>query len=55
MKLRTTALPSSDGFRANRQAHLEMLATVRAAVDHAAAGGGSDATPRHVSPGKMPP
>ncbi|HMM08561.1 MAG TPA: carboxyl transferase domain-containing protein [Paracoccus solventivorans] len=55
MKLRTTALPSSDGFRANRQAHLEMLATVRAAVDHAAAGGGSDATARHVSRGKMPP
>jgi len=55
MKLRTTALPSSDGFRANRQAHLDMLATVRAAVDHAAAGGGPDATARHVSRGKMPP
>ena len=55
MKLRTTALPSSDGFRANRQAHLDMLATVRAAVDLAAAGGGADATARHVSRGKMPP
>ena len=55
MKLRTTALPSSDGFRANRQAHLEMLATIRGAVDQAAAGGGPDATARHVSRGKMPP
>ncbi|SEI10623.1 carboxyl transferase domain-containing protein [Paracoccus alkenifer] len=55
MKLRTSALPSSDGFRANRQAHLDMLATVRTAVDLAAAGGGPDATARHVSRGKMPP
>ena len=29
MKLRTTALPSSDAFRQNREAHLGMLDTVR--------------------------
>ncbi|MBV0892282.1 methylcrotonoyl-CoA carboxylase [Paracoccus sp. Z118] len=55
MKLRTTALPSSDAFRANRQAHLAMLETIRQAADAAAAGGGPDALARHVSRGKMPP
>ena len=55
MKLRTTALPSSDAFRANRQAHLSMIETVRSAVDAAAAGGGPEALARHTSRGKMPP
>ena len=55
MKLSSAALPSSDAFRANRDAHLEMLATVREAADAAAAGGGPKALERHTSRGKMPP
>ncbi|TWI37902.1 carboxyl transferase domain-containing protein [Paracoccus sulfuroxidans] len=55
MKLSSAALPSSDAFRANRDAHLEMLATVREAADAAAAGGGPKALERHISRGKMPP
>ena len=55
MKLRTTALPSSDAFRANRAAHLQMLDTVREAAEAAAAGGGPEALARHTARGKMPP
>ena len=55
MKLKSTALPSSDMFRANREAHLAMLATARDAALAAAAGGGPKAMERHVSRGKMPP
>ena len=55
MKLTSQALPSSDQFRANRQAHLDLLDIVRQAADQAAAGGGAAATERHVSRGKMPP
>jgi len=55
MKLRTNTLPSSDAFRANRQAHLAMLDTTRQAADAAAQGGGPEALARHTSRGKMPP
>lgn len=55
MKLGSSALPSSDGFRANRAAHLAMLDTVREAALAAAAGGGASALQRHTSRGKMPP
>ncbi|RBP86468.1 3-methylcrotonyl-CoA carboxylase beta subunit [Rhodobacter sp. 140A] len=55
MKLTSSVLPSSEGFRANRAAHLEMLETVRAAAEAAAAGGGAEATARHVARGKMAP
>ncbi|MCV2446274.1 carboxyl transferase domain-containing protein [Paracoccus sp. DMF] len=55
MKLGSSALPSSDGFRANREAHLAMLETVRKAALAAAAGGGAKALERHTSRGKMPP
>ena len=55
MKLRSAALPSSETFRANRQAHLQMLETVRQAAEAAAAGGGPAALERHVSRGKMAP
>ncbi|KGJ20148.1 carboxyl transferase domain-containing protein [Paracoccus sanguinis] len=55
MKLKTSALPSSEAFRANRAAHLEMLATIRAAAEAAAGGGGAEALARHTSRGKMPP
>ncbi|RCW86638.1 carboxyl transferase domain-containing protein [Paracoccus lutimaris] len=55
MKLTSAALPSSDTFRANREAHLQMLATARDAALAAAAGGGAKAIERHTSRGKMPP
>lgn len=55
MKLPTSALPSSEAFRANRRAHLDMLATVRQAALASAEGGGADATARHIARGKMAP
>ena len=55
MKLRSAIFAGSDAFRANREAHLAALATVRAAVDAAAAGGGAEAVARHTARGKMPP
>lgn len=55
MKLGSSALPSSDGFRANRAAHLAMLDTAREAAALAAAGGGAKALERHTARGKMPP
>ncbi|MFC3571002.1 carboxyl transferase domain-containing protein [Paracoccus sp. TOH] len=55
MKLGTSALPSSEAFRANRAAHLAMLETARGAALAAAAGGGPKAVERHVARGKMPP
>ncbi len=55
MKLTSTALPSSEGFRANRTAHLALLETARQAAEAAIAGGGPKALERHVSRGKMPP
>ncbi|WP_405405672.1 carboxyl transferase domain-containing protein [Paracoccus sp. Ld10] len=55
MKLTSTELPSSEGFRANRAAHLALLQTAREAALTAIAGGGPKAQERHVSRGKMPP
>ncbi|GHG79267.1 carboxyl transferase domain-containing protein [Pseudodonghicola xiamenensis] len=55
MKLASRILPSSEAFHANRAAHLEALATVRAAAETAAGGGGEAARARHVSRGKMLP
>ncbi len=55
MKLTSSVLPSSEGFRANRAAHLAMLDTVRQAAGLAAAGGGPEATARHIARGKMAP
>ncbi|MDO5706625.1 MAG: methylcrotonoyl-CoA carboxylase, partial [Paracoccus sp. (in: a-proteobacteria)] len=55
MKLISSAIPSSDAFRANRQAHLDLLETVRQAAMAATLGGGPAAVERHVSRGKMPP
>lgn len=55
MKLPTRALPASETFRANRQAHLDMLAQMREAAEVAAAGGGQAALARHTSRGKMAP
>ncbi|WP_417673350.1 carboxyl transferase domain-containing protein [Pseudodonghicola sp.] len=55
MKLISRVLPTSEAFQTNRAAHLEALATVRAAALHAAEGGGEAARARHVSRGKMLP
>ncbi|MGZ3216671.1 carboxyl transferase domain-containing protein [Paracoccus sp. T5] len=55
MKLTSSALPSSEQFQANRQAHLALLDTARQAAQAAAEGGGARAMERHVNRGKMPP
>jgi 3-methylcrotonyl-CoA carboxylase beta subunit len=55
MKLTSTALPSSDGFKANRAAHLEALETIRDAAHAARLGGGEKSRARHESRGKMLP
>lgn len=55
MRLTSAALPTSDSFKANREAHLALLAQARDAAEAAAAGGGPRAMERHVGRGKMPP
>ncbi|WP_299670858.1 carboxyl transferase domain-containing protein [uncultured Roseobacter sp.] len=55
MKLTSQALPSSEGFQANRAAHLEALSQVASAAEAAALGGGERSRARHVSRGKMLP
>ncbi|WP_420013693.1 carboxyl transferase domain-containing protein [Tateyamaria sp.] len=55
MKLTSQALIGSESFRANRLAHLDALAQVRAAAELAAHGGGERSRARHVSRGKMLP
>ncbi|PIE14503.1 MAG: methylcrotonoyl-CoA carboxylase [Rhodobacterales bacterium] len=55
MKLKSQALPSSDGFKANIAAHMEGLAIVREAAEAAALGGGEKSRARHESRGKMLP
>ena len=55
MKLKSQALTNSDAFRANREAHLSLIATAREAADAVLAGGGPKAMERHTSRGKMPP
>ena len=55
MKLRSSALPSSDGFKQNRAAHLEALAQITAAAEAARMGGGEKSRERHESRGKMLP
>ena len=55
MRLTSAALPSSESFRENREAHLAALARVEEAAALAAAGGGEKARARHVARGKMTP
>ncbi len=55
MKLTSNAIPSSDGFKANRAAHLDALETIRAAAAAARLGGGEKSRARHESRGKMLP
>ncbi|MEH7826600.1 carboxyl transferase domain-containing protein [Gemmobacter denitrificans] len=55
MKLTSRILTGSDGFKANRAAHLAMLDTVAEAAALAAAGGGEKAMARHIARGKLAP
>ncbi|AVO37220.1 carboxyl transferase domain-containing protein [Pukyongiella litopenaei] len=55
MKLASRAITTSEGFRANRAAHLEALETIATAARQAALGGGDKARDRHLSRGKMLP
>ncbi|RKF14989.1 methylcrotonoyl-CoA carboxylase [Roseovarius spongiae] len=55
MRLTSNHVAGSDAARANRAAHLEALAQVRAAAEAAAAGGGEGPRERHVARGKMLP
>jgi 3-methylcrotonyl-CoA carboxylase beta subunit len=55
MRLRSSVLPSSETFRANREAHLAAMVHLNAAAAAALAGGGKRALARHVARGKLPP
>ena len=54
-KLNTTAIASSEAFKANRENHLEALGVISEAAALAAAGGGERSRDRHLSRGKMLP
>ncbi|GAA6207269.1 carboxyl transferase domain-containing protein [Cognatishimia sp. WU-CL00825] len=55
MKLSSTAMPSSEAFKANVAGHLEALSVVREVAQNAALGGGDRARQRHLDRGKMLP
>ncbi|OBY27491.1 carboxyl transferase domain-containing protein [Leisingera sp. JC1] len=55
MKLTSKAMPSSDGFKQNREAHLDALAQISEAAEAARMGGGEKSRARHESRGKMLP
>ncbi|WP_425046148.1 carboxyl transferase domain-containing protein [Primorskyibacter sp. S87] len=55
MKLTSKAMPSSEGFKANRAAHLEALAQISQAAEAARVGGGEKSRARHEARGKMLP
>lgn len=55
MKLKSSLIAGSEQAKANRAAHLDALAEVRAAAEAAAAGGGEKSRERHLSRGKMLP
>ncbi|SLN18347.1 carboxyl transferase domain-containing protein [Ruegeria meonggei] len=55
MKLTSKAMPTSEGFKANRTAHLDALAQISAAAEAARMGGGEKSRARHESRGKMLP
>ncbi|EBA15220.1 methylcrotonyl-CoA carboxylase, beta subunit [Roseobacter sp. SK209-2-6] len=48
-------MPSSEGFKQNREAHIEALAQISAAAEAARLGGGEKSRARHESRGKMLP
>ncbi len=55
MKLKSKAIPTSEGFKANRAAHLDALAHISEAAEAARMGGGEKSRARHESRGKMLP
>ncbi|MEE2944999.1 MAG: carboxyl transferase domain-containing protein [Pseudomonadota bacterium] len=55
MKLNSSAVPSSEAFKANVAGHLEALKVVSDVAQSAALGGGERARERHLSRGKMLP
>ena len=55
MKLKSKAMPSSEGFKANQAAHLDALAQISAVAEAARLGGGEKSRARHESRGKMLP
>ncbi len=55
MKLTSKAMPASEGFNANRSAHLDVLAQISTAAEAARMGGGEKSRARHESRGKMLP
>ncbi|MBO9446461.1 carboxyl transferase domain-containing protein [Ruegeria sp. R14_0] len=55
MKLTSKAMPTSEGFKTNRVAHLDALAQISAAAEAARMGGGEKSRARHESRGKMLP
>ncbi|MFK7879148.1 carboxyl transferase domain-containing protein [Roseobacter sp.] len=55
MKLTSQALPSSEAFKANCDAHLAALSEITNAAAAAALGGGEKSRARHISRGKMLP
>ncbi len=55
MKIKSKAIPTSEGFKANRAAHLDALAHIADAAEAARMGGGEKSRTRHESRGKMLP
>lgn len=55
MRLNSSAMPSSEGFKANVAGHLEALQVVSEVAQAAALGGGERSRERHISRGKMLP
>ncbi|UWR50119.1 carboxyl transferase domain-containing protein [Phaeobacter inhibens] len=55
MKLTSKAMPSSDGFKQNREAHLDALGQISEAAEAARMGGGEKSRARHEGRGKMLP
>ncbi len=55
MKIKSKAIPTSEGFKANRAAHLDALAHITDAAEAARMGGGEKSRARHESRGKMLP
>ncbi len=55
MKIKSKAIPTSEGFKANRAAHLDALAHIADAAEAARMGGGEKSRARHESRGKMLP
>jgi len=55
MKLNSSAMPSSEGFKANVAGHLEALKVVSEVAQAAALGGGERSRERHIGRGKMLP